>query len=91
MVEHKNIGLAVSNAKRLNDCFTELSDAIAPRPAVKGDKNFWQFDYAALPSALEDAERENWIHKCGSNDVALIEFKSYRKNWATMHLTTQTD
>lgn len=75
MVEQKNIGLAVSCAKRLNDCFNELSAAIAARPAVKGDKNLWQFDYAALPSALENAERENWNHKCGSNDVALFALR----------------
>lgn len=75
MAERKNTGLAVPNAKRLNDCFHELSEAIAARPAARGDRDLWQHDYAALPDGPGGDEREAWNHRCGSQDVALIALR----------------
>ena len=75
MAERKNTGIAVPDAKRLNDCYHELSEAIAARPAVKGDGDLWQYDYAALPGGPEGEDRENWNHRCGSNDVALVALR----------------
>lgn len=75
LAERKNTGLAVPNAKRLNDCYHELSEAIAARPAMNGDRNLWQYDYAALPGGPEGAEREHWNHRCGSHDVALVALR----------------
>lgn len=76
MAERKNTGVAFPDAKRLNDCYHELSEAIAARPAAKGDRDLWQYDYAALPGGPEGDEREAWNHRCGSNDVALVALRS---------------
>ncbi len=70
MVERKNTGLAVSDAKRLNDCFNELSEAIAARPEMPGDRKRWHYDFAALEGGPVGAEREAWNHKCGSKNIA---------------------
>lgn len=75
MSERKNTGIAAPDAKRLNDCCHELSEAIAERPAAKGDRDLWQYDYAALPGGPEGDDRENWNHRCGSNDVALVALR----------------
>lgn len=70
MAERKNTGLAVSDAKRLNDCYHELSEAIAARPEMPGDRKRWHYDYAALEGGPAGAEREAWNHKCGSKNIA---------------------
>lgn len=75
MVQRQNTGLAVSNAKRLNDCFNELSEAIAARPAMNGDRDLWAHDYAALPGGPAGGERADWNHRCGSRDVALVALR----------------
>jgi hypothetical protein len=75
LAERKNTGLAVPDAKRLNDCYHELSEAIAARPPAHGDRNLWQYDYAALPGGPEGNEREAWNHRCGSKDVALVALR----------------
>jgi sarcosine oxidase delta subunit len=70
LAERKNTGLAVSDAKRLNDCYHEVSEAIAARPEMPGDRDRWHYDYAALPGGPEGADREAWNHSCGSRDIA---------------------
>lgn len=75
MAERKNTGIAVPDAKRLNDCYHELSQAIAARPAMKGDRDLWEYDYASLPGGPEGAERESWNHRCGGSDVALVALR----------------
>lgn len=70
MAERKNTGLAVSDAQRLNDCYHELSEAIAARPEMPGDRKRWHYDYAALEGGPAGAEREAWNHKCGSKNIA---------------------
>ena len=75
MAERKNTGLAVSDAKRLNDCFNQLSEAIAARPSMNGDRELWQFDYAALPGGPEGDERVAWNHRCGSRDIAFVALR----------------
>lgn len=70
LAERKNIGLAVSDAKRLNDCYHELSEAIAARPEMPGDRNRWHYNYAALEGGPAGAERDAWNHKCGSKNIA---------------------
>lgn len=70
LAERKNTGLAVSDAKRLNDCYHELSEAIAARPEMPGDRKRWHYDYAALEGGPAGAEREAWNHKCGSKNIA---------------------
>ncbi|QWC57472.1 hypothetical protein F7D01_10605 [Erythrobacter sp. 3-20A1M] len=73
MVKRKNTGLAVSDAKRLNDCFNELSEAIASRPPLKGDERYWAFDYRAI--ALNESKPEAYMHRCGSRDIALVALR----------------
>jgi len=52
-----------------------LSEAIAARPAVTGDRDLWAYDYAALPGGPEGDERDAWNHRCGSKDVALVALR----------------
>ena len=80
MAERKNTGLAVSDAKRLNECFNELSDAIAARPPMKGDRQLWRYDYAALPGGPETEERLAWNHRCGSKDIAFVALRGAMTN-----------
>jgi len=60
----------------LNDCYRELSETIAARPVAIGDCDLWEYDYAALSGGPDGAERQTWIHRCRSNDVALAALRS---------------
>ena len=73
MAERKNTGLAVADAKRLNDCYHELSEAIAARPAVNGDRALWEYDWDVLAPVGEG--REDWVHRSASRDVALVALR----------------
>ena len=87
MAERKSTGLAVADAKRLDDCYHELSGAIAARPAMTGDSDLWQYDYAALPGGPEGAERDAWNHRCRSKDVALAALRGAVTNGVLPLLT----
>jgi len=54
LADSKNTDLAVSGAKRLNDCFNELSEAIAARPPLEGDRDLWHYDYTIEPSGKSE-------------------------------------
>lgn len=70
MKDRRTTGQAVADAKRLNECYHGLSEAIASLLELPGDRERWHYDYAALPSDLEGAAREEWNHKAGSKNIA---------------------
>lgn len=73
MSERKNTGIAVPDAKRLNDCYHELSEAIAARPAMNRDRDLWAFDYELL--SAEHTDPADYMRRCGSRDVALVALR----------------
>ncbi|WP_155006537.1 hypothetical protein [Sphingomonas hengshuiensis] len=64
MGDTRDFGIAVADADRLNDCYHELSEAFAQRPAVLGDENLLSRHVQATPG------NEDWVHRCNSEDVA---------------------
>lgn len=61
----KNLGIAVADAKRLNDCYRELSEALAARP--EGDQPHWS---SGRSSSVDSAEMGDWVHRGNSQNVA---------------------
>lgn len=64
--EPRDYGIAVADAKRLNDCWHELSEAFAARPALEGDEAHWFQQAGASPG------NEEWVHQVNSRNVAEI-------------------
>ena len=89
MFERKNHGIAVADAKRLSECYHELSEGLAALPALDGDRALWEFDWES--HAVPDQEdRAEWIHRRSSNDVALYVIRGAFRDgrlqlWTYLH------
>ncbi|MBO9518072.1 MAG: hypothetical protein J7493_08390 [Porphyrobacter sp.] len=59
----RDFGIAVHDAKRLNDCWAELSEALSQRPSLEGDEALWITRAGATDNEL-------WVHEMNSRDVA---------------------
>lgn len=68
--EPRDYGIAVSDAKRLNDCWHELAEAFQARPALEGDEAYWFQHADASPG------NEEWVHQVNSRNVAEIMLRS---------------
>lgn len=66
MDEYRDFGIAVTDARRLHDCWHELTEAFATRPAREGDEVHWLTRASASPG------NEEWVHRVNSRDVAEI-------------------
>lgn len=64
--ERRDFGIAVSDAKRLNDCWHELAEAFQARPALEGDEAHWLQHAGASPG------NEEWVHRVNSRNVAEV-------------------
>lgn len=67
MTDKRDLGIAVADALRLNDCYHELAEAIASRPSIKGDEALWWSNRA---TNVDSPEMEDWIHRGKSQNVA---------------------
>ncbi len=64
MDDHRDLGIAVTDAVRLHDCRASLAEAFAARPSLDGDTAHWFSRMAATPG------NEDWVHKINSRNVA---------------------
>lgn len=64
--ETRDYGIAVADAKRLNDCWHELAEAFQARPPLEGDEAHWFQHAGASPG------NEEWVHQVNSRNVAEI-------------------
>ncbi|MBH1944988.1 hypothetical protein I5L01_12230 [Erythrobacter sp. YJ-T3-07] len=61
-----DLGIAVAGAIRLNDCYHELADALASRPALEGDEENYRYRFTTDDSP----EAQEWLHKGRSASLA---------------------
>jgi hypothetical protein len=66
MDEQRDFGIAVTDAKRLDDCWHELTEALAARPPGDGDEAHHFQRTQASPG------NEEWVHHANSRNLAEI-------------------
>ncbi len=67
MADPKNLGIAVTQAKRLNDCYFQLSALLEKLPSIEGDEALWYNRPSIHPGSEQGRE---WAHRLNSRNVA---------------------
>lgn len=70
-VDQRDTGIAVQGARRINECWSELSAELARHPSIEGDEDLHTSRYDIVGSdGTRSAEDLEHIHAANSRDVA---------------------
>ena len=88
MSETRDFGIAVADAKRLNDYYRELTEAFAERPAVSGDTAHW---WRATASTDDSDDGRAYVHRHNSANVAEALLKTAVANRSLVRLANRDE